>query len=548
MGGILMLKWPRYADVALLIVGAMLTGMTLVFPTLGFLQWGSMIPLFLAAYRICSDSRVRLIHAYWYGFLTVFVYYIVTYHWFVNMYPLDFVGLGNGASIAVVLLGWIGLSLLQAIVGGLIFLLFRLLDKLGIFGRLPLLKPFVFAALWVVFEWSSTLTWTGVPWGRLCLGQIKYLPMLQSASLFGSYFVSFLILTVNGLLAYALLYRTRQILCVSVAGALLAGNLTYGVIARAIPHETADPLTVAVLQCNISSHEKWSSASTRRTMAACAELTRSAAAEGAELVVLSETVFPYDLNLRSDLRDFLSDLARECNVAMVVGGFYETWDGQYNALYYIDQAGEFYEDYYAKRHLVPFGEYVPMRSFIETIVPPLAELSELSGSLEAGEDSALFSTAFGNIGSMICFDSIYEGLAMDAVRDGAMLMVVSTNDSWFKDSAAVYQHQAQSQLRAIETGRYVARSANTGISTIIAPDGEILAWIDPLERGYAVAEVASLETRTLYSIIGNLFIYLNIAFLAGAFGVASFLWKKEKSVNALQREKKEIETTPPKDL
>ena len=132
----------------------------------------------------------------------------------------------------------------------------------------------------------------------------------------------------------------------------------------------------------------------------------------------------------------------------------------------------------------------------------------------------------GRLGSLICFDSIYEQLALESTRDGAELFLVSTNDSWFFDSAGVYQHQSQSQLRAIECGRYFVRSANTGISTVISPDGELLAWIDPLERGYAVAEVEPTDTRTLYSVIGNTFVYLCIAGVAALAGVG--IWRKYK--------------------
>ena len=178
---------------------------------------------------------------------------------------------------------------------------------------------------------------------------------------------------------------------------------------------------------------------------------------------------------------------------------------------------------YAKRHLVPFGEYVPMRDLIMTLIPPLAEVSALDGDISPGDDSALFETSWGQIGSLICFDSIYETLALDSVRDGAELMLISSNDNWFYDSAAVYQHQAQAQFRAIETGRYFVRAASSGISSVIAPDGELLARIEALEEGYAVAEVYTRETKTPYTVIGNLFVYLCIAFCTFLLFVERFL-------------------------
>ena len=512
-----MRKQVKWLELGMLTLGAVLTGLTLVFPVLGFLEWISMIPLILAVYRLLSDGTFGLLRAYRYGFWTVFAYYIVIYHWFLDLYPLDFVGLDNASSVAVVVAGWVGLTLLQAIPGGLIFVVYRLLSNTALARRAPLLRPFLFAALWTVFEWSSTLAWTGVPWGRLALGQIDYLPVLQSASIFGSYFISFLILAVNGILAYMLLHweKKRAILCGSLAGVLLLSNLGFGLIAMNVDYEEDETFRAAVVQGNLSSHDKWSANSTQLTKETFGGLTRAAAAEGAKLVVWPETIFPYALNNRSDIRQYLSDLARECDLTIAVGAFYlESREEKYNVLYFVDPDGTFREEYYAKRHLVPYGEYVPLKELISVVIPPLASLTNLGGDLTEGDETSLVESELGTIGSLICFDSIYERLMLDSVRDGAEIFVVSSNDSWFYDSAAVYQHQAQSQLRAIESGRYFVRSANTGISTIISPKGELLVWIDPLVEGYGVAEISAIEQDTVYSVIGNTLVYLCITFLA----------------------------------
>ena len=493
-----------------LLLGAVLTALTLVYPKLGFVQWLSMIPMIVGVYRLCDGGECTAPRAWGYGFLTVWTYYFVIYHWFVNLYPLDFVGMDNASSAVVIAAGWLGLPILQALLGGFVFLLYFWIHKSGFFARLPLARPFVFAALWVVFEFASTLGWTGVPWGRLALGQIEFLPMLQSASLLGSYFVSWLLLMVNGLLAYAGLYRRREAVCLSLAGGLLVSNLAFGLIFSAFSAKSEpNTIKVAVIQGNINSHEKWSSESYRITRETYGELTKEAAAEGAELVVWPETAFPSALVPESTNGKFVSDLARECNVTLLVGALKIDDEGnEYNALFLVDPNGTIREEFYAKRHLVPFGEYVPMREVIMTLIPPLANLSALGEDLTPGTDPALFTTKWGEIGSLICFDSIYEQLTIDSVRDGADLMVISSNDSWFYDSAAVYQHQAQAQLRAIESGRYFVRAANTGISTVISEKGELLAWIDPLERGYATAEVTVCEGNTLYTHVGNLFVYL----------------------------------------
>ena len=499
-----------------MVIGSAATAVPLVFPALGFLQWIAMIPLFIGLYRLGESAVAGLWRMYRYGFLTVFAYYFVIYHWFVNLYPLDFAGLDHTASVVVVLAGWLGLSLLQAIPGGLMFLLYGLLCRTGIFKRVPLLRPFAFAALWIVFEWSSTLGWTGVPWGRLCLGQIQYLPMLQSASLFGSYFISLLILLVNGLLAYAVLYQMRATVCGVTAAALVSANLCFGLIRFHLPEEDLEnTVRVAVVQGNISSHDKWDENGTQKTMDVHAELTRQAATEGAEIVLWAETVFPFVFNYRTDLQEFASELARECNVTLILGAIYADSDEkEYNALYEITPSGEISTEVYAKRHLVPFGEYVPMRGVFEALIPPLAELSALDDDLTPGTETALIDVNGMRLGALICFDSIYEELNRSSVMDGAELMLLSTNDSWFRDSAALRMHCAQAQLRAIEGNRFVLRAANTGISAIISNKGVTEIKLAPLTEGIAVRDVAVKSQTSLYMWIGNCVVYLCIAFYA----------------------------------
>lgn len=518
-------------DWLLLFIGAVLTGVTLVFPSFGWLEWVSMVPIFYAAYRLCGDPATRLRRAYLAGFVTVLSYYLVLYHWFVNLYPLDFVGMNESESVVVIIVGWVGLSLLQAIPGGLIFLFFRWMHRGNLFDRLPWLRPVIFSALWVVFEWSSTLGWTGVPWGRLCLGQIEFLPMLQTASLFGSYFVSFLILLVNGFFAHALLAPRKSRVCFLVAVLLIAGNYSGGKILMQHPPETVQTVRAAVLQGNIDSHDKWGSDSLRLTVNVYTELTLDAAMDGAELIVWPETAFPYKLNERSDLSSFVSELASETGSTLAIGALRGEETHEYNSIFLVDPDGTLREETYDKRHLVPFGEYLPMRDVVLTLVPPLAMVSGLDDDTRPGTGSGLFKTEVGTIGSLVCFDSIYEQLTLQSVRDGANLLLISSNDSWFYDSAAVYQHEAQAQIRAIETGRYLVRSANTGISTIIAPDGELLGWLDPLTEGYAVADVGLVEENTLYTKIGNAFVYGCMGLAVGVLGLCFLMPKKERSPN-----------------
>ena len=514
----------------MLVLSAVAMALTLIFPQIGFLEWFAMIPMIWAAIRICEDDRTSLWTAFRSGFLTAFFFYFILYHWLVNLYPMDFIGMSPAASVAVIAAGWIGLPVLNAVAGGGVFLLFRLMHKSGILGRVPLLRPFAFSALWVIFEWCTTQTWMGVPWGRLAIGQIEMKPMLGVASLFGSYAVTFLIVAVNALIAEVVHSPRRTVVCGIVAAALFVGNLGFGLIWYNSEPKAENTVKAAVLQGNIGSHEKWGNDSLNHTKTVYGDMTRAVAKEGAELVIWPETALPFVLNQSKSLRNWISDLAEECDVTILVGALYDDAAGrEYNVLYEVTPNGAISDTVYAKRHPVPFGEYVPMREVFMTLIPPLAELSALDDDLSAGTSSALFETKWGKIGSLICFDSIYEKLTLESVRDGAELMVLSSNDSWFYDSAAVYQHQAQAQLRAIESGRWFLRAANTGISSIITPRGDTVETVAPLTEGYIVETVGLTSSRTLYGYIGNLFVYFCMAFAAALAPIGYFLKRKQDS-------------------
>jgi apolipoprotein N-acyltransferase len=153
-----------------------------------------------------------------------------------------------------------------------------------------------------------------------------------------------------------------------------------------------------------------------------------------------------------------------------------------------------------------------MRGIVTLIIPPLADLVMLGENLEAGKGAQVIALEEAALGGLVCFDSIYEELTRDSVLSGAQVLCVSTNDSGFSDSSALHMHNAQARLRAIESGRYVIRAANTGISSVISSKGEVMGSLGALEEGMIVGEVRVNSHLTLYSRIGNLFVYLLIIF------------------------------------
>ncbi len=500
----------RYKRFILLAAGGVLTGLTLVFPALGFIEWLTLVPVGIFLLCASDDGSLRMRGMYGYGFFFFFCYYAVVFHWFVNLYPLDFIdGMTAPAAIAVVLAGCLGLSALQALFGGIMFICVRAALRTAFFKAHRPLCPFAIASLWAIYEWTQNLGWWGVPWGRLPIGQSEYIVGLQTASLFGSYFITFLLVAVNMCVAHMLFRRESVRTAAVCALSVLLFNYGVGTLLYFIPVSSEETLKVAAVQGNIASNEKWDFSNTERTLAVYEKYTLAAAEEGAQIVVWPETALPYTVSERNFYGQYCSRLAKRANVDILVGGFTEDGDGSsYNSLICVRRDGSFCDVSYSKRRLVPFGEFVPMRGFFELVVPPLAELVMSEDDVSAGEGAQIIELDGINVGSLICFDSIYDGLARDSVREGAHFIALGTNDSWFTDSAALYMHNAQAQMRAIENGRYVVRAANTGISTLIDAKGEVQEELEPLTEGMIVGEVCINTHRTLYSYIGNSILFV----------------------------------------
>ena len=511
----------------LLAMGGALTGLCLLFPAIGFLEWVTLIPAGLVILRLLSDRQVRPKQLYGYGFFFFFFFYLTLFEWFISMYPLEFAGATKLEAAVVVFFAWVGLSFFQAVGGGLCFLVGGVLFKSPVSERYPILRPFLFGWLWAIYEWTQNFGWWGVPWGRLPLGQSGYLVGIQTASLFGSYFITFLLVSVNLLIAYGILFARehwgegirRQIsrgACLSVV-ILLLFNYGVGTVLYVSekPSQTRT-VRIAAVQGNISS--KWDTENgTKQARISYGEGTRRAAEEGAEIVVWPETAVTQVIRegAANGWYEFCSRLAKETETTILVGGFTPAPEKDYNSILCFLPDGSLHETVYHKRKLVPFGEFVPFGTLIETLVPPLAELVLSGADLTPGSEPNVFDLTEGSIGSLICFDSIYDGFTRESVLAGAEVLCLSTNDSWFGDSRALYMHNAQAKLRAVESGRSVLRSANTGLTTLINEKGQTVAEIPIEKEGVLVSDVTLSDHLTLYTRLGNLFVWVGIILLQG---------------------------------
>lgn len=527
----------------------MLTGaiyaLPYIFPSLFFISWVGLIPL--AYFVIESLAEMGKGKAYLCGFTFGLGYYLVMYHWFINFYPMEFAGVTKEMAALLVVVCWIGLALIQALEFGAVTLIYRLIKP---DNNRPLIAGGVFVALWVIFEWQQNLFWRGVPWARLSITQLAIPQLVQSASLFGNLFVSGLIVAVNVLLCLALraavkrldgfdikalfgaLKNRKSAILASVAVGLFAVNLIFGCVRSAVFEDKSDKsVKVAVIQGNMSSLDKWSGRSDPLKL--YLDLTELCVQEtGAKLVLWPETVLPWELTNYENRVEKISIAAERLNITLLVGSFEETVNEkgervEYNTIYMFLPDGTLSEQRYYKQKPVPFGEYNPAGPIMD-LIPGIDVLGVFNDPLTPGEGSQLLDSEYGKLGAIICFDSIYESISRQSVSDGAEIILLSTNDSWFSDSAAVWQHNRHAAIRAIENGRYVARAATTGVSSFISPTGEMLDTIEPLTEGYVARDVYMLEGRTLFSYVGNVFVYLCMGFTLGVIVYNSVLRVRSK--------------------
>lgn len=513
----------------LLAVCGAVFALPLVFGAAWLVTWIALVPVIITESKK-TLSHHYLISSYFRGMCFFMAFGLVTFSWFWQLYPLDYMGFTAGEALVVVLAAHIGLSLIQAVVSSFIFVMWGLCRK----NNFTFSHPFIFSiytgCAWVINEWLQSVSWAGVPWGRLALTQFSFLPAVQSASFLGSYLVTFIIVFVNCAIATALICKRciRRYLAVSAA-AVFALNILFGAIRIAVTESAlkdGDKVRVAAVQGNITTDEKWNSR-LDSVLKRYRDLSVEAAEDGAKLILWPETAVNYDISTSNKIAVSLEETSGICNAELLCGVFQTEDNNLYNVIRYVTPSdGIDNKTIYKKQHLVPFGEYVPGEEIIRKICPPLAELSPIDYPVSAGNSSAVIKTSVGKVSCLICFDSIYGELALKGVRDGGELICISTNDSWFDGSAAQHQHNTHAALRAIECGRYVLRAANTGISSIITPTGRVTDSLEYGNTGYITGEVCFIDSMTPYAVLGSIAVPISAS--AAAF-ITIYMFRKKNN-------------------
>lgn len=368
-------------------------------------------------------------------------------------------------------------------------------------ARLPLSASlrtlWVMPVAWVGIEWLRGMMMTGFPWLTLGYAQSNS-PLAGYAPLLGAYGVSLLAAISAAVLAHAWLtrrYAVNALLLLAIWG---GGTLLRDV---AWTQPLGKPFSVALLQGNVSQDRKFREDMRDETLHQYAD---AVFASSAQLIVLPESAFPmFRLEVPRRLLTLLRDHARQNGGDVIIGAFDEDRQGYYNSVFSLGTASE---QSYHKQHLVVFGEFIPLRPVFGWLINEVLHIP--MGDLMRGrDDQPPLSVAGQRVAVSICYEDVF-GEEIIRTLPQATVLVNVTNDGWFGRSPAAAQHNQMAQFRAMETGRMMLRATNTGMTSLIGANGQILQQLPPHQVGTLTGMAQGYQGITPYVRWGNVGVWV----------------------------------------
>lgn len=374
----------------------------------------------------------------------------------------------------------------------------------------------IIPAFWVLFEWIKGWLLTGFPWLTVGYSQID-MPISGFAPLFGVYGVSFALVFSAGLLVYWILSgasATKRALPALALVWIIPGLLNQ--VEWSVPKDK--PLKVSMIQGNIPQDKKWLPQQRKPTLDLYTKLSREN--WDSDLVIWPETAIPA---LYHQVVPLLKDLAQEARMnssELLVGlAVYNKREDQYfNSMLSLGLSETFYE----KKHLVPFGEYLPMKEWLGGLIDFFD--IPMSNFVPGRQEKPLLTLAGQKVGISICFEDVFGEEVIDALPE-ATLLINASNDAWFGDSVAAPQHLQIARMRSLETARYLLRSTNTGVSAIIDDKGKIEATSPQFEVDVLTGEIQPMTGMTPYAVFANIPVVLSVFMML----IAAFVLGRKKN-------------------
>lgn len=474
------------------------------------------VPFFMAAICLCfafSDKVLTYRKAALLGYLFGFGFFGAGFYW-----------IGNALLIDISTFGW--LYPIALLATGAFF---------GVFWIFPFIiwhafrtcnvwfRVLGFAAVFVICEYLRSFLLTGFPWNMLGSMFAFSDVLMQSASVVGTYGLSFLLLVLTGAI-YAIFAGYKK--SGAIVFILILFLMTQFGAWRLAFYERADSeLKVRLVQPSIAQSLKWDEEALADNLNSYIDMSRKNGFDDVKMVVWGETATPFNPKDSAYWREVIRR-------AVPQGGYLITGvlrydakeDRLYNSMSVINDSGETLQ-FYDKNHLVPFGEYIPFRAYLPKWVRPVAnQIADFSTGEKYKQFKIKGLPAFGGL---ICYEIIFPDEVVNRQSKPAFVVLVS-NDGWYGKSSGPYQHLVAAQLRAVEEGITVVRSANNGVSAVINPLGQILKKINLNEADTAdVYLPQKLSIKTFYAKVGGKGIqYVMLLILAVLFAL-----KNKRGIN-----------------
>jgi apolipoprotein N-acyltransferase len=479
----------------------------------GFLAWIALIPLFWAMKGAISVRQGLLL-----GFIAGMIYHVGLIYW-ITYVVVNYGYLPVYLGIILMLLLACYLSLYTALFAAGI-ILFR--QKIALF--------FVAPVLWICLEYCKSYILTGFPWENLGYSQYLNHYLIQFADVSGVFGLSFLIVLVNATLFEVLTAKSKKKFILAVVVVLiLTGVLIYGFNrSRQVDKilQNAAQIEVSLIQGKIDQSIKWNDSFQKETINIYEQLSMQNAPAMGSLIVWPETALPFNYQDINQLQKQVRDISLKTKCWFIFGSTsYEKSKDDvdyYNSAYLLSPEGEI-KGKYNKVHLVPYGEYVPLRE----VFPFIKKLTAGMGDFSTGTGYYPLTVDNRKVGILICYEGILPFAARIYKKEGAELLVNITNDAWFGATSAPFQHFSMSVFRAVETRLYLIRAANTGISAIVNPKGEVIAKTNIFERASLKHNVKYSNIQTIYVKYGDILVFVCFG-LIGLFLVLNFIKRENE--------------------
>ena len=358
----------------------------------------------------------------------------------------------------------------------------------------------IFPAIWTLIEWMRGWFLTGFPWLSMGYSQLDT-PLQGVAPLLGIFGVSWVVALLAALivltLSQLLASQSKTASLLSISGIIMLWATAYLLDDQLWTEPAGTPIKATLIQGNIPQELKWDPNQFGPSMRLYTSLTE--ANWDSDLIVWPETAIPaFYHRVKEDLLDPLEAEAKSHNTDLLVGiAVQSTSNSDYfNAMVSLGKE----RDTYSKRHLVPFGEFLPLKWLLNPLIDFLRiPMSDFS----AGDKrKTTLNLAGYPAGISICYEDAFGEEVIQALPKAAFL-VNASNDAWFGDSLAPHQHLEIARMRALETGRYLLRATNTGISAIIGPKGDIQGLSAAFKTEALTREITPMQGMTPYASIGN---------------------------------------------